>query len=266
MNPNNLNQFQGGSRARNRGFTLIELLVVIAIIAILAAMLLPALSKAKAKAQQTYCLNSEKQIGLGFMVYIVDNNDTMPSDASYTSPTSEDSDFIWWHGDANHPVTKSPILVAINAATNIFRCPADISDAGRALAPARYEYSYALNDQGAGLGMASTWQNVAAVTGWTPYKYTRIKHPSNKIMIAEEPTLTSALEMPPQMPGMAFWDGSPQGAIISDGRWDPHPVPDAGDTVTMRHSKHGNGSFADGHSQIITYVNGCDASYIDPTF
>ena len=96
---------------RQDAFTLIELLVVIAIIAILAALLLPALAKAKEKGNQTYCLSSTHQQALAIHMYASDNNDLLPPVAFFDANGNE----------TNWPGLLNPYLQSIK----IHLCPSD---------------------------------------------------------------------------------------------------------------------------------------------
>src|SRR2546430_2463133 len=125
------------NRARRGGtclaFTLIELLVVIAIIAILAALLLPSLGRAKGKAQSVSCLSNLKQLGAAFLFYCDENEDVFPTGAAASALGAQPEDWIWWQvqtGPSIRPAMRdgrgssiSPYLGGYNS--RYFRCPAD---------------------------------------------------------------------------------------------------------------------------------------------
>jgi prepilin-type N-terminal cleavage/methylation domain-containing protein len=103
-------------------FTLIELLVVIAIIAILAGMLLPALSRAKSKALRTQCLNNNRQIGISLALYADDFNDTLPLCPDWNALGGNSGKY-----DIQVNLTNKP-LYQYQGTPEIFHCPADKGD------------------------------------------------------------------------------------------------------------------------------------------
>jgi prepilin-type N-terminal cleavage/methylation domain-containing protein/prepilin-type processing-associated H-X9-DG protein len=159
----------GGLRAGRgpeRGFTLIELLVVIAIIALLAALLLPALARAREKARQTVCLGQLRQISFAVRLYADEHDDEFPR--------SQHSAFT--HGQQPWGRALAPYLGArdvawTNLLTGLYHCPSD-----RRTLPWSYGLNvyFELGPDDDYLGKPETWRRVA-----------RVPHPERTILFAE---------------------------------------------------------------------------------
>jgi len=218
------------------GFTLIELLVVIAIIAILAAILLPVLSKAKTKAQGVYCMGNQKQLTLAWVMYAEDNREQLPPNANGGSkggwvdgwedfnPSNRDNtNTIYLTNAKIGPYTKN---------IGIYKCPADVylcTENGAKMPRVR---SVSMN----GFIEGGFYNDPADRSTWYPKWYCY-----NKM---------TDIRMPPPTKLWVFVDEHPDS--INDG-WLITAVEDPNNWTDLPASYH-NGAcgfgFADGHSEI----------------
>ncbi len=213
---------------RPLAFTLIELLVVIAIIAILAAMLLPGLSRAKAQAQSTSCLNNVKQLQTAWQMYLGDSNDVMPPNHYDYIPAvgysvSLDNSWVWGCApvDQNTTNIERGVLYEYVKSAKVYHCPADGSQVDKMAGLTRTR-SYAMS--------------------------IHLNSLPNKNGVGSDP-LTKATQIRNGAEAFVFLDEHE--STIEDGVFGLMPLPDNRwiNLASDRHLRGLNLSFVDGHAQ-----------------
>ena len=240
------------------GFTLIELLVVIAIIAILAALLLPALTRAKLKAQGVQCMNNHRQLAIAWRMYTEDNSDTLLfASATVTSLSSWDPTwpYTWCTGkmdfevnnpsnwDPNVDIYKSPMWPYCGKSLSIWRCPSDRSFLMVNGVKRPRIRTMAMNAYLGGFGGKPI--GTGNMTAYTLYlKYGQLSRPGpDKIYVFLD-----------EREDAINWGN----AIVDMSGYSPNN-PAAYQWLDMPAAYHGNAggfSFADGHSEIHRWKDG----------
>ncbi len=246
-------------RNAKHGFTLIELLVVIAIIAILAAMLLPALAKAKQKAYGAACTNNLRQWGLALNMYLDDNRNIFPlpkiptatpGSPGYNENTPHWSDFknfydngqgdsAWFNALPSY-VSAQPLwqIASANGSTNfvnskkIFDCPTAAALPSE-FDPTRVVFNYGMNPKG-NTGLSA---NIGYGTNFTA---TTVKNPSAFVVLADN--RAHSTETP-------FYGSNPASEVGVEHCWVLQ--------MSSRHNAGANLNFADGHVTYFKYSYIC---------